>query len=783
MRHILVRFVPIACLAGLAISMLGQQYYPPIQQAAVAAAPAQQPPAQPATPAAQQPAPPAAAPAPQQPAAAPTATVTVQPPVPAPTPQPAATQLLSFDNVPLRELINLFGRLMKINFILDPRVDGKVTVHTYGEVRQFDYMPLLQTILRVNNATMVQVGDLYRIIPVNQISSLPLSPIVNPDASKLPTDESMVLSMIFLKYATAADMDHLLTPFYGEGATHSIYEPANMLIIQDNSRSMRRTLELIGMFDSDTFASQRVKLFDIANSRPSDLVKELDNVFKAYAMSDKNASVKFIPVDRINTLIAVAPNPNIFAEVQKWIEKLDIPVKAPTGAVSNWVYRLNYQRADMVAMAVMALYSGNPTALMALAQMNNQSMMAGGMGYNGSGYGMGMGGMGMYPGMGMGMGGYAGMGGYGNYANPYASMGGAPYSGAGVGGIAPAAPGAAGQTGQYLQGAAGAAMQMAGPHVIPNPMDNTILIQGTPQEYEQIKNLLRQLDVPPRQVLIEAKIFEVDLTGAFSAGVESFLQDVGTNSATGATGNGVSAGNSSQSVVGGVNAAQALAIAAGPGGVALTAGAMISRTRQLLGLLTMQESTGKSKVISSPSIIATDSIPATMNVGSEIPVATSAALVGGVQSGGNSVFANTISNQTTGVTLSITARVNASGVVTMMINQQVSAPQANTASSIDSPAFSNRSVSTQVTVQDGDTIAIGGAITESNSESSSGIPLLHRIPYLGLLFGTKSYNKSRSELIIFLTPKVIYDTNQMVDATEEIRNSLKRVGKMIKDDQ
>jgi len=273
------------------------------------------------------------------------------------------------------------------------------------------------------------------------------------------------------------------------------------------------------------------------------------------------------------------------------------------------------------------------------------------------------------------------------------------------------------------------------------------------------------------------------LTGQFTAGVESFLQDVGTNSATGATNTGTTNSSGTASVIGGLSAAQALAAAAGSGGLALTAGAMISRTRQLLGVLTAQESSGKSKVISSPSIIATDSIPATMNVGSQIPVATSSAAVSGVQSSGSSVFANTISNQTTGVTLAITARVNSSGVVTMVINQQVSAPQANTSSNIDSPAFSNRSVSTQVTVQDGDTIAIGGAITESTNQSTSGIPFLNRIPYLGFLFGTKSSSTSRSELIIFLTPKVIYDTNQLVDATDEIRNSLKRVGRMIKDDQ
>jgi general secretion pathway protein D len=755
MRHFLVRLIPIVCIAGLAISSLGQQQ-PPAQQPA--APPAAQPPTAP--PAAQQP----------------TVTVAAQP-----APVPATSQLLSFDNVPLRELINLFGRLMKLNFILDPRVDGRVTVHTYGEVRAFDYMPLLQTILRVNGATIVQVGDLYRIVPVNAISSLPLSPVVNPDATKLPEDERMILALIFLKYATAADMERLLTPFYGEGATHSFYEPANMLIIQDNSRSLRRTMELIAMFDSDTFAQQRVKLFEVNNSRPTDLVKELDTVFRAYALSDKNASVKFIPVDRINTVIAVAPNPSIFGQVQTWIEKLDIPVKAAAGTISNWVYRLKYQRADMIAAAVMALYSGDPSALMQLSQMANQSMMAAGMGINGTGYGMGMGmGMGGYGygggGYGYGGGGYGGGYGYNGYNRP-------AYTGAGIAGPVPATGAGPGQTGQYLQpGAPGAAVP-AGPHIVPNPMDNTVLVQASPQEWEQIKSLLQQLDVAPRQVLIEAKIFEVDLTGAFAAGLESFLQDVGTTSATGATNNGVNGTGNNGTVVGGISASQALAAAAGPGGIALTAGAMISRTRQLLGVLTASEGTGHSRVISSPSVIATDSIPATMNVGSQIPVATSSAAVGGLQQNGSSVFANTISNQTTGVTLNIVARVNSSGVVTMIINQQVSAPQANTASNIDSPAFSNRSVSTQVTVQDGDTIAIGGAITESNTESSSGVPFLHRIPYLGFLFGSKSYNRSRSELIIFLTPKVIYDTNQMMDATEEIRNSLKRVGRLIKDEQ
>src|SRR6185437_16398056 len=131
-------------------------------------------------------------------------------------------------------------------------------------------------------------------------------------------------------------------------------------------------------------------------------------------------------------------------------------------------------------------------------------------------------------------------------------------------------------------------------------------------------------------------------------------------------------------------------------------------------LLNTQESRGRSRVISAPSIIATDSIPATMNVGTQVPVLSSQGLSVGVQSGGSSVFATTVSNETSGVTLQIMARINSSGIVTMVINQQVSAPIAPAASSaIQSPSFSNRSVSTQVTVQDGEAVAISGAITEN----------------------------------------------------------------------
>ena len=117
----------------------------------------------------------------------------------------------------------------------------------------------------------------------------------------------------------------------------------------------------------------------------------------------------------------------------------------------------------------------------------------------------------------------------------------------------------------------------------------------------------------------------------------------------------------------------------------------------------------------------------------------------------------------------------------MVIDQSVTAPQANSTSGIDSPSFSQRQVSTQVTVQDGDTIAIGGIIQETTTEGTSGIPGLHRIPILGAAFGSRNYTKQRTELIIFLTPRVIYDTNQVAEATDELKSRVRRLTKMIKE--
>jgi general secretion pathway protein D len=296
-------------------------------------------------------------------------------------------------------------------------------------------------------------------------------------------------------------------------------------------------------------------------------------------------------------------------------------------------------------------------------------------------------------------------------------------------------------------------------------MDNTLLIQGTQQEYQQVLKLLKDLDVAPRQVLIDAKIYEVDLTDALSSGVQAYLQKRDTSS-TGANATGRQFLGSLASVNGALT-------------TSLSAGMVVGKSRELMAYLAAAADARKAKVLSAPSIIATDSVPASLNVGDEVPTLTSQ---GYTSAQSNALFTNTVQNRSSGITLNIMARINSSGVVTLYINQDVSAPVAPAASSaIQSPSFSHRSVNTQVTVEDGDTVAIAGVIQESHTMSSAGIPVLHKIPVVGGLFGSRSYSKERTELVVLLTPRVIYDTNQIRDATEELRAKVKGLAKEIKD--
>jgi general secretion pathway protein D len=289
---------------------------------------------------------------------------------------------------------------------------------------------------------------------------------------------------------------------------------------------------------------------------------------------------------------------------------------------------------------------------------------------------------------------------------------------------------------------------------VPDYLNNLILVQGTQQEWEVIRKTLQQLDFPPRQVLIDAQIYEVTLTDSFSSGVSAVLRQ---------------RTNANRTFTGGFTDV---------GATTLNIGMLVGNTRELAAILTASQSEGRTKLLSAPSIIATDNIAATITVGQTIPTLSSQAVVPGAQDNGTSLFTNTVTNVQTGVSLSLTPRVNASGIVTMQIDQEVSVPLAPTGP-IASPSIDRRNVSTQVTVRDGDTIAIAGIIQESNTFAKNRVPVLGRIPILGAAFGGTNRGTTKTELVILLTPRVIYDENELTTVSDELKGRLKSLQSMM----
>jgi len=309
--------------------------------------------------------------------------------------------------------------------------------------------------------------------------------------------------------------------------------------------------------------------------------------------------------------------------------------------------------------------------------------------------------------------------------------------------------------------------------IVADPATNSLIIFGTAQEFQNIKNILRDLDAIPRQVLLDVMVAEVTLTDDESFGIayEIFR---GQNSIFGQ--NFPSTG----AVVGGVvPTAPTIKDALGnlittgltsyPPGIS----GIIGRSNAIRAFINALATQNRIKALASPSVLATDNRPARIQVGSEIPILT----------GQTSTFtgtstpltSNAIQYRNTGVILTLIPQVNSQGLVNLQVKQEVSDVGSPNFGATGSPSFTTRDAETSAVVQDGDTLAIGGIISERKTRDRSGIPYLMDIPVLGRFFGTTADHSTRTELVILITPHVIRNINESRSVTQELKNKLSDV--------
>lgn len=275
--------------------------------------------------------------------------------------------------------------------------------------------------------------------------------------------------------------------------------------------------------------------------------------------------------------------------------------------------------------------------------------------------------------------------------------------------------------------------------------NNAVVVYATPQTYAIVEDALRKLDIPPLQVMIEVAITEVSLNDQLRYGVQWLFRD----------------GNDEAALTRGTTATPTRIF---PGlSLGYSNGGSVQATLNALEGLT------KINVVSAPKLLVINNQTASLQVGDQVPISSSSAV--SVENP-NAPIVNAIEYKDTGVILKITPRVNSGGLVLLDISQEVSDVSTTSSSNIDSPTISTRRLASSIAVQDNQTIALGGLIRAIKTRGNEGIPLLSRIPVLGALFGTKTNEERRTELLVLLRPRVVRTSDDGRAITEELKEKI-----------
>ncbi len=594
----------------------------------------------------------------------------------------------------------------------------------------------------------------------------PQSPAASTPQSRQPEGPKVArlsTHVIRVEFVPVKDLIEPLKLFMTEGGVIMPYERLNMLIVTDYTDSVTKILEIIRLLDDNYVNPDLIELIKIKYNNSTDVVEDLKKIFGS-GTKDSATGIYFVSLDRLNTILVMANSKRALEEIKRWIAQLD----ATTGrSVQTFVYTVENGTASNIALILSALYGGEGTISSSMGGGGTGGAMggytAGGRQYQGGAGGgvaggtatpfggtgstFGSGAAGAYGGGGFGGGGFGGGYGGGGFGGGYGGQGYGSFGGGFMGGgqqLGPRLSQGAGMSATILRGGAFSGLQDS-VRVVVDEINNTLIVQSSAADYAYISETIKKLDVLPRQAIIDARIFEVDLTDALSFGISASLQ-------------GKTSGN--HLTTAGIDAAT--------GALSSSTFAFIGNSREILMSLNTLRQKTRVRVLEAPSVLALDGTEARIVVGGEVPYP------GGSFIGAAGGATTSVQYRDTGVQLIVMPRISASGTVTLAIAQEISTPGPPTPVG---PTFNKTSVSTTLAVKDGESVAIAGLIRDSNSASRNGIPFLSEIPLLGSLFGQTARRVLRTEVLILITPHVIRTPERFQEMTQEIKDSLRNVRK------
>ena len=672
---------------------------------------------------------------------------------------------LNLKNADLVEAVRVLADTMGINYSIDPKVKGTVNVRATGNLTQSDLMSIMETLLAINGAVLIKGPELYKIVPLEKAATRAL-----PVHITGPVPPGMRAQVVFLEQTAAKEMAPVLKPLLSAGG--NLGEAAhNALILVDTPDNLDKLLQLIHLVDTRALAQTLVRIIKVHNTDPTEIITEMETIFSAYgtlAQKEKGKfGVSFLPVSRINSVMILASSPALMERALYWTKQLDMK----TDLLANiHVYNVVNYRAKNLASILTQVYGGTPSAPTVKETKPEAAPAFGASAFGGAGAmgggqrtTTGMGGLGTTTGMGG-----AGAAGLQQQAAPGAEAAGAPplreraVAGAGAPGAAP----------------------KEGVRIIPDEENNLLVVVAPPHEWNIISRILKELDIMPRQVLNEVLVAEVRLTDELKYGIEFLL---GAAPAAVATSTGTTTGGTTPGGVLVVSQPQTASATPAPAtipGVEVVSGASAAFSaaggltfiatdtlNKLKGLINLLASQGKVNILASPHIMAANNQEARIMIGEEVPILTSTSVP--LISQVTSFQTSTVQYRNTGIILSVKPQINAKGLVTLEIAQEVSDAKGTTTGVGGTPTFTVRQAKTQLITGDNQTVVLGGLIREDRTLTSAGIPGLRKLPLLGSLFGSEGVSKQKTELLVLITPHIITNLEEGARITHDMKE---RVG-------
>ncbi|MBV7453111.1 type II secretion system secretin GspD [Acidovorax sp. sif1233] len=662
---------------------------------------------------------------------------------------------LNFANAEIEAVARTMATITGRNVVVDPRVKGQLNLVTERAVTPAAAFQQFLAALRLQGFTVVEAAGLYKVVPEADAKLQGGSvSVVQGNAGSAPGGGQIVTQIFKLNFENAANLVPVLRPLISPNNTINVNPGNNSLVITDYADNLQRLARIVAAMDVSNASD--VEVIPLRNAVATDLAPLVARLIDggsgatpgapgAQGQTDTSFKTTLIAEPRSNALILRAANPARVAQVRALVAQLDQAPAPGSSAATGNIHVVYLKNADATKLAT--------TLRAAMAAM-------GGSGNTGGG-GAGASAAPAAP--------SAGVGG-GNNSGSMLSTGSSLSGGGSNSGLGSGSSSMGTSSTNNNQPSTGGQIQA-------DPTTNSLIITAPEPLYRQLRTVIDKLDGRRAQVLVESLIVEVSANKVAQFGIQwqgilgkqgdGTVGVIGTNSgAAGANILGLTAALASGS-------ASSIATAAGGlgGGLNLALAPRINGQYYLGALANFLQNSGDANVLSTPNLMTLDNEEARILIGDNVPFVT-----GSYANTGNSGTVNpfnTVERKDVGLMLKVRPQIGENGTVKMAIYQEISKIDRSTLSNATGPTTSKRAVESNVVVDDGSIIVIGGLLEDTYSQGEDKVPVMGDLPVVGNLFKSENRSRRKTNLMIFLRPIVVRDNATsdalVVDRYEAIR--------------